>query len=174
MAHHYAGAAGGYEVAERNKVGAVECRAAVSYRRECLVRVYVGVAVAWKMFGHGLYAAVLKAERVGRRRFGHTLGVFAERALSYYGIGRVRVYIGIGCEVHVHSEQTALACHFLAVFVYELIVGNGSEGHVLGVLRRLFDAHVKPPFTVECYQQRHRGDALRIINHRRILGVGAS
>ncbi|GFI14803.1 hypothetical protein IMSAGC008_02365 [Muribaculaceae bacterium] len=117
------------------------------------------------MLRHGLHASVLEAEGVCHRGIGHALRVFTKRAIAYYRIGRIGVYIGIGREVGVNAHQFAFASHFLPVAVKQLVVADGAEAHVVWETRSLFYPHRKTPLAVEGHKHRHFGLGLRPVGH---------
>ncbi len=129
------------------------------------MRVNAGIAVAGEMLRHGLHASVLEAEGVCHRGIGHALRVFTKRAIAYYRIGRIGVYIGIGREVGVNAHQFAFASHFLPVAVKQLVVADGAEAHVVWETRSLFYPHRKTPLAVEGHKHRHFGLGLRPVGH---------
>ena len=107
------------------------------------MRIGIGIAVSWEVFGAGHHVAILKAKHIPRC-FGGNIGtVVAKRTIINDRIGRVIIDIGYGRKTDMNTQTAALARHFEAILVDQLFVANGTQGHLTRISNGITKAHTQ-------------------------------
>ena len=131
-----------------------------------VVRVGVGVAVAWKMLGRGNDAIALQPFHKSPRLVGYVVAAFAKRPQANHGVSRVAVDVGYGRKIDIDANSVAMSRYFRAHLYNHLVVLNGPQSHLLRKIWHAVEPHSKAPFAVYSHKKRYLRVCLVAVGER--------
>ena len=124
------------------------------------VRVRCRIAMAREVFHRGNQSFALHSKGVCRGLFAHFCRIFTETAHPYNGIGGVGVDISHRGKVHMDAHTLTLLRHLLSHFVDQLIIGDGTQSHLIRIGQSFLHAHSQAPLCINGHHQRSLSHSL--------------
>ena len=121
--------------------------------------------MAGKMLCKSEYALRLHTLKICNGLLCHFLRVLTERPPAYNRVCRIVIDINHGSQVSIQPHPLQLTGNLNAHFMYQDIILNSSQSHLIGKRNRTRQTHAQPPLAVDRGKQRHLRQRIQKIVH---------